>query len=108
LAGVIVVAVQCSEGTTVGWAPYFLNLFLDDCKDVQDFRMEFHYSWLLMLMAFMGWREPRYVSFATRPKPKKGAIYLLLGTTSDARHKKMNGSIFKGYLRDLQEAISNI
>jgi len=25
---------QCVEGTTLSWAPYFLNLFLEDCKDV--------------------------------------------------------------------------
>jgi hypothetical protein len=61
-----------------------------------------------MLIAFMGWREPRYVTFGTRPKPNQGEIYLLLRATSDARHKRMNGSIFEGYLRDLQESISNI
>jgi hypothetical protein len=107
-AGVVVVAAQCAEGTTVGWAPYLLNLFLDDCKDVQDFRMKFHYSWFLMLIAFMGWREPRYVSFASKPKPNQGERYLLLGATSNARNKKMNGSIFEGYLHDLQEAISSM
>jgi hypothetical protein len=92
----------------VGWAPYLLNLFLDDCKDVQDFGTKFHYSWLVMLIAFMGSREPRYVSFATRHKQNKGAIYLLLGTTSDARHKNMNESIFERYLHDLEDATSNM
>jgi hypothetical protein len=92
----------------VSWAPYLLNLFLDDCKDAQDLGTKFHYSWLIMLIAFMGWREPRYVTFGTRPKPNQGARYLLLKATSDARHKRMNGSIFEGYLRDLQEAINNM
>jgi hypothetical protein len=32
LDGVVAVAVQCVEGTTVSWAPYLFNLFLDDCK----------------------------------------------------------------------------
>ena len=32
-AGFIVVPVQCAEGTSMRWAPYLLNLFLDDCKD---------------------------------------------------------------------------
>jgi hypothetical protein len=36
LGGVVAVAAQCVEGTTVSWAPYLLNLFLDDCKDAQD------------------------------------------------------------------------
>jgi hypothetical protein len=34
--GVVATAAQCAEGTTLSWAPYLLNLFLDDCKDVQD------------------------------------------------------------------------
>jgi hypothetical protein len=34
-AGVVAVATQCVEGTTVSWAPYLLNLFLDDYKDAR-------------------------------------------------------------------------
>jgi hypothetical protein len=33
-AGFVVVATQCAEGTTVSCAPYLLNIFLDDYKDV--------------------------------------------------------------------------
>jgi hypothetical protein len=36
LDGVIAIAAQCVEGTIVSWAPYLLNFFMDDCKDVQD------------------------------------------------------------------------
>jgi hypothetical protein len=32
--GVITVSTQCEEGTLLRWAPYLLNLFLEDCKDV--------------------------------------------------------------------------
>jgi hypothetical protein len=100
-ARVVAVAAQCAEGTTMSWAPYLLKFFLDDCKDSQDLGTEFHYSWLIMLIAFMGWREPRYLTFGTRPKLNQGARYLLLKATSDAMHKRMNLSIFEGYLRDL-------
>jgi hypothetical protein len=34
--GVIVVAAQCTEGTSMSWAPYLSNLFQVDCKDTQD------------------------------------------------------------------------
>jgi hypothetical protein len=61
-----------------------------------------------MLITSMGWREPRYVTFGTRPKPNQGARYLLLRAMSYARHKSMNGFIFEGYLCDLQEDISNM
>jgi hypothetical protein len=105
-ARVVVVAAQCTEGTTVSWASYLLNLFLDECKDAQDLGTKFHYSWLITLIAFMGWRETRYVVFGTIPKPNHGARYLLLKARPDARNKRSSESIFEGYLRDIQEAIS--
>jgi hypothetical protein len=74
--GVVATATQCVEGTTLSWAPYLLNLFLDDCKDVQDLGTEFHYSWLLILIAVIGWKELKYSFFATRPTPCHGARYL--------------------------------
>jgi hypothetical protein len=104
-AGVIAVAAQCAEGTSMSWVPYLLNLFQEDCKDAQDLGTEFHYSWLITLIAFMGWREPGYVIFCTRPQPA-GARYLLLRSGPQARHKRENGIIFEAYLWDIQEAIS--
>jgi hypothetical protein len=32
-AGVVAAVAQCVEGTVLSWAPYLLNLFLEDCKD---------------------------------------------------------------------------
>jgi hypothetical protein len=106
--GVVAVVAQCTKGTIVSWAPYLLNLFLDDYKDAQDLGIYFHYSWLITLIAFMGWREPRYVVFCTGPKPNQGSIYLLLRSRLDARNKRSNGPIFEGYLCDLQESISKM
>jgi hypothetical protein len=39
---IVVVANQCAEGTSMRWAPYLLNLFLDDYKDAHDLGIEFH------------------------------------------------------------------
>jgi hypothetical protein len=106
--GVVVVAAQCTEGTKVSWAPYLLNLFMDDCKDAQDLGTKFHYSWLLMLIDIMGWKEPNYTFFATKPKPNIGERYLSLGVTSDAKNMKTNTTLFEVYLRDLQDTITNL
>jgi hypothetical protein len=76
-AGVIVVAKQCVEGTSMSWVPYLLNLFQEDWKDAQDLGTKFHYLWLITLIAFMGWREPRYVIFCNKPQLAR-ARYLLL------------------------------
>jgi hypothetical protein len=108
LVGVIVVAAQCVKGTTISWAPYLLNLFLDDCKDSQDLGTKFNYSRLLILIAIMGWKEPNYTFFGTRTTPNCGARYLSLGAVPYAKHKKINTTVFEGYLRDLQEVISNM
>jgi hypothetical protein len=104
-AGVIVVAAQCAEGTFMSWVPYLSNLFQIDCKDVQDVGTKFHYSWLITLIAFMGWREPEYVVFATTPQPG-GARYRVLRSGPLAKHKKENGIVFEAYLWEIQEAIS--
>jgi hypothetical protein len=61
-----------------------------------------------MLIAIMVWKKPKYVFFATRPKPNHGERDISLGAMSDIRNKQMNASIFKGYLRNLQEAISSL
>jgi hypothetical protein len=55
----------------------------------------------------MGWKEPKYSFFSTRPKPCHGARYLSLGVTSDAKNRKVNATIFEGYLCDLQDTIAN-
>jgi hypothetical protein len=103
--GVIVVAAQCVEGTSMSWAPYLSNLFQVDCKDVHDASTEFHYSWLITLIAFIGWREPEYVVFCTTPQTE-GARYRILRSAPLAKHKKGNGIVFEAYLREIQEAIS--
>jgi hypothetical protein len=63
---------------------------------------------MITLIAFMGWKEPRYVVFCTRPKPNQGARYLLLRARPEARRKKDERAIFEGYLCDLQESISKM
>jgi hypothetical protein len=91
--GFIAVAAQCAEGTSMSCVPYILKLFQEDYKDAQDLVTEFHYSWLITLIAFMGWREPEYVIFRTRPQPV-GERFLLLRSGPHARHERENGIIF--------------
>jgi hypothetical protein len=89
----------------MSWAPYLSNLFQVDCKDAQDAGMEFHYSWLITLIDFMGWREPEHVVFCTTPQ-QGGARYRVLRSAPLAKHKRENGIIFEAYLREIQEVIS--
>jgi hypothetical protein len=61
-----------------------------------------------MMIAIMGWKEPNYTFFTTRPKMNHGARYLSLGVAPDTKHRKMNIVVFEGYLLDLQDTIKNI
>jgi hypothetical protein len=64
--GVVAAATQCAHGTILSWAPYLLNIFLEDCKDAQDLGTKFHYSWLIIFIALIEWREPPYSYFCER------------------------------------------
>jgi hypothetical protein len=101
LIGVIAVPRQRVKGTTVSLLPYLLNLILHYCKHAQDLGKKFHYSWFLILISIIGWKEPNYTFFATKPKLNHGARYLSLGATPDANHMKMNIVVFEGYLCEL-------
>jgi hypothetical protein len=85
--GVVAVVAQCAEGTTLNWSLYLLNLFLEYCKDVQDLGTKFHYSWLLILIALVGWKDPKYSFFSTRSIPYHATRYLSLGRTQDPEKK---------------------
>jgi hypothetical protein len=56
---VVTTTAQCIEGTMLIWAPYLLNIFLKEYNDVQDLVTQFHYSWLLILIALIRWKEPQ-------------------------------------------------
>jgi hypothetical protein len=91
----------------LSWAPYLLNLFLDDCRDVQDLGTKFHYSWLLILIALIGWREPQYTYFCERTSHCHAMWYTSLGSTLDPKIKSTNASTFVRYYNELQESIAN-
>jgi hypothetical protein len=42
----------------MNWATFLVNQFLIDCIEAQEKGMEFHYAWLLILIALVGWKEP--------------------------------------------------
>jgi hypothetical protein len=50
-AGVVIATAMCAKGIVLSWASYMLNLFLEDCIDVQDVGTKFHYSCLMILIA---------------------------------------------------------
>jgi hypothetical protein len=65
-ARMVAIVTQCAMGAILSWAPYFLNLFLEDFIDAQDSGMKFHCLWLLILIALVAWEETKYSTFLYR------------------------------------------
>jgi hypothetical protein len=64
--GVIAVTTQCVKGMMFNYASYLLNQFLLHYHDVQDIGTKFHFSWLIMLIALVGWQEHKFSTFLAR------------------------------------------
>jgi hypothetical protein len=54
---------KCVEGMQMNWVNYLINEIEKDCREAQDLGYEFHYSWLIILIAFVAWHMPGGVSF---------------------------------------------
>ena len=57
-APIVSIALNCSEGYSYKWAEYIAKEFLEDVRDAQEKGRPFHYSWLLVLIALVRWKEP--------------------------------------------------
>ena len=60
---VIDLAGKCVEGMSMNWCTYLVNELNNDCLEAQDKGYEFHFSWLLILIAFVAWQEPTGAKF---------------------------------------------
>jgi hypothetical protein len=58
LVGMIASNEMCVDGVFMSWELFLLNQFLIDCTKSHDIGMEFHYSWLLIMIVFATWNEP--------------------------------------------------
>jgi hypothetical protein len=47
----------------MNWASYPVNQLEQDCHEVQDQGYEFHFNWLLILIAFITWEIPKGATF---------------------------------------------
>jgi hypothetical protein len=106
-AGVIAVATQCAKGMMFNWAQYLLNQFLLDCRDAQDNGTEFHYSWLMILVALAGWQEPKYTAFITRMGKCYAARYESLWQAKDNKAQQENNAVFSMLLEEIQQCTAN-
>jgi hypothetical protein len=64
--------------------------------------MEFHYSWLIILIALIRWKDPSYSYFRDRIGHCHTAQYTSMGITLDPKKISGNADTFDGYLSDIQ------
>jgi hypothetical protein len=87
---------------------FLLNQFLIDCKEAQDKGMEFHYAWLLILIALVAWREPEDTQFlGAMKKPCLAARYVNLWHTVHKERQLDNNIMFYVYKEVIQMSIQN-
>jgi hypothetical protein len=69
--------------------------------------MEFHYSWLLILIALDTWEKPKYSTFCDRRGKCHATRYETLRHNIDPKQRKANASIFGMYIQEMQEKIAD-
>jgi hypothetical protein len=68
----------------MNWAKYLVNQLDMDCCEAQDQGYEFHFSWLLILIAFTAWEMPKGATFLDiEPFELLAAKFTMLWYSSD-------------------------
>jgi hypothetical protein len=60
---VVDLAGKCAEGLQMNWVKYLVNQLELDYREAQDQGYEFHFSWLLIIIAFFFWEMPKGATF---------------------------------------------
>jgi len=56
-AVIVSLAMECITGVHFHWATYLCQGFSIDCRDAQKGWKTFHYSWLIILIELIVWKE---------------------------------------------------
>jgi hypothetical protein len=77
-----------------------------DCRGVQDQGYEFHFSWLLILIAFIAWKLPEGATFPEiEPFEPLAAIFFTLWYSRDMKKQWQSNVFFHTYFNQLKNAI---
>ena len=105
---VIRIAINCTEGYSYNWVAYVVKEFLEDARNEEEKGRAFHYSWLIVLIALVGWKEPTETQFAVVPAHMPGAArYASLWVSQDKTHQQMTKYVFSFYMMSISYEIIN-
>jgi hypothetical protein len=89
---------KCVEGMQMNWASYLINELEKDFHEAQDKGYEFHFSWLLVLIAFVAWKMPKGVAFPeVEPSDSLATRFSTLWYTNDMEKKWQLNMVFHTY-----------
>jgi hypothetical protein len=92
----------------MNWATFLVNQFLQDCIEAQEKGTKFHYAWLLILIALVGWKEPGYYQcMGTSGRGSMVKRYANLWNTPNKRRKQDNNVTFFVYFDTIRYLIEH-
>jgi hypothetical protein len=105
---VVDLAGKCVEGMQMNWASYLVNELEKDCREAQDQGYEFHFSWLLILIAFVAWKMLEGATFPeVEPSEPLAARFSTLWYTNDMVKQWKSNVVFHAYYLQLKHAIES-
>jgi hypothetical protein len=105
---VVDLAGKCAEGLQMNWVQYLVNQLELDCREAQDQGYEFHFSWLLILIAFIAWELPEGATFLDiEPFEPLAMKFCTLWYSSDMNKQWQSNVVFHAYYNQLKIAIQS-
>jgi len=86
------------EGMQMNWASYLVNELEKDRREAQDLRYEFHYNWMIILIAFVAWKIPKGATFPEiKPLEPLVARFSTLWYTNEMMKQWQSNVVFHAY-----------
>jgi hypothetical protein len=105
---VVDLAGKCAEGLQMNWVKYLVNQLEIDCREAKDQGHEFHFSWLLILIAFVAWELPEGATFPDLdPFEPLAAKFSTLWYSNDMNKQWKSNVVFHTYYNQLKLAIQS-
>jgi hypothetical protein len=90
----------------MNWVNYLVNELEKYCREAQDLGYEFHYSWLIILIAFVAWKMPEGATFPEiEPTEPLAAQFSTLWYTNDMTKQWQSNVMFHRYYQQLKVSI---
>jgi hypothetical protein len=87
---------------------YLINELEKDYREARDLGYEFHYSWLIILIAFLAWNMPKGATFPEiEPTNPLATRFSTLWYTNDMTKQWQSNVMFHGYYQQLKVSIES-